>query len=329
MLSVTEREGALVRENDDIQSQSNILTIDIEDWQQSESDVLYGGGAGPFPMDAPSKRVIDQTLCLLDLLAEYDVRTTCFVLGSVAESHPALVRQIAAQGHEIAIHGYAHKLVYAMRPDAFRADVARALAAVEDCIGMRVLGYRAPYFSITRRTPWALKILAELGLTYDASIFPCTPALYRVPGWNGWGDVPRYPHTMMIDGQELIEFPATTWHALGLRLPLAGGTALRVAPVGLLQRAIIQANAGGHPAILYLHPHDMDPDTPPRKLAGDSLRVQWLRWQLRIGRSRTASRLRGLMTRNRFVPIQEWLAQSHATVSADDMPLAHESVRVP
>ncbi len=315
-------------DNDDIQSQPNILTIDVEDWQQSESDVLYGGGPGPFPMDVPSERVIAQTHRLLDLLDEYDVQATCFVLGSVAETHPALVRQIAARGHEIGIHGYAHKLVYTMHPDTFREDVARALASVQDAIGARVLGYRAPYFSITRQIPWAFQVLVELGLTYDASVFPCTPALYRVPGWEGWGEVPGHPYTMVVEGQELIELPATTWHALGMRLPLAGGTALRVAPVSLLQSAVNQANAGGHPAILYLHPHDMDPDTPPRKLAGDSLRVQWLRWQLRIGRSRTAGRLRGLLAENRFMSIRQWLARSVAPASRRDLPLAHESVRV-
>lgn len=288
----------------------SMLTIDIEDWQQSESDILYPNQPGVRATVPPGERVIANTRRLTDLLAEFGASATCFVLGTVAEVYPSLVRDLAAMGHEIAIHGYNHRPVFTMSPSEFRADVSRALATMQDCIGARVHGYRAPYFSITRQTPWALPILAELGLDYDASMYPCERVLYQFPGWEGWKDVPRYPHALQLGGRTLIELPATTLKLLGLRLPLAGGGFLRLAPVHLFRRAITQAHDQGHPAILYLHPHDLDEDSQVTRRAHPSLRERLLTWYLGLGRQRVIARLRSLLGTYACTTIYAWLAQA-------------------
>ena len=287
----------------------NILTLDIEDWRQSAPDVFYPERTVTRPLVPPSERVITNTRRVLGILTDLGVRATCFVLGSVAECYPALVREIDARGHEVAIHGYGHRPVFAMTPTQFQADVRRALAVVQDSTGKLVRGYRAPYFSITRRTQWALPLLAELGLDYDASIYPCHPAFYRFPGWDGWADAPRYPHALVLGDQRLVEVPTTTILVGGLRLPLAGGAFLRFLPLRYFRRTMHDANAQGHPAILYLHPHDLDSEELRIPIPGESLRVRLMRFGLNVGRSRNARRLRMLLEGHSFATIQEWLSQ--------------------
>ncbi len=288
-------------------TQPNILTLDIEDWRQSAPDVFYPERTATRAMVPPSERVVTNTRRLLGILADLGVRTTCFVLGSVAQSYPHLVREIDAQGHEVAVHGFAHRPVYAMTPDQFRDDVVRALDAVQDALGKRVLGFRAPYFSITRRSQWALPLLAELGLVYDASVYPCHPVFYRFPGWDGWSDAPRHPHVLRFDGSTMYEVPTTTIQVLGLRLPLAGGAFLRFLPLRFFRRTMQDANAQGYPAILYLHPHDLDSEELRVPLPDESLRVRVMRWGLNVGRSRNARRLAMLVEGRSFTTVREWL----------------------
>jgi len=286
---------------------SNILTLDIEDWRQSAPDVYYPSQASSRSLVAPSDRVIANTHRLLDILDRLDVRATCFVLGSVAEAFPALVREIDGRGHEVAVHGFGHRPVYVMSPEEFVADVQRALDVVQDTVGKPVAGYRAPYFSITRRAQWALPLLAELGLRYDASVYPCERIFYGFPGWDGWSDAPRWPHVVATEKGSIVEVPTTTILFLGLRLPLAGGAFLRFLPLRFFRRTIHEANAEGQPALLYMHPHDLDSEELRHAIPGESLRVRVMRWALNVGRSRNASRLSRLLEGERFTTVREWL----------------------
>ncbi len=288
-------------------SPANILTLDIEDWRQSAPDVYYPDRMATRPLVEPSERVVANTLRLLDILGHMEVHATCFVLGSVAERFPKLVREIDGRGHEVAIHGYGHRPVYAMSPEQFCADVRRARDIVQDTIGKPVAGYRAPYFSITRRARWALPLVAGLGLRYDSSIYPCHPIFYAVPGWDGWSDAPRWPNRLETEGGSLVEVPTTTIVALGLRLPLAGGAFLRFLPLRFFRRTMSDANAHGHPAVLYMHPHDLDSEELRHPIPGESLRIRVMRWGLNVGRSRNARRLAMLLDGQVFTTIRDWL----------------------
>ena len=295
---------------------ANILTIDVEDWGQSAPDVYYPALATTREMVPPTERVVTNTRRLLGVLAELGVRTTCFVLGSVAERFPGLVREIAAAGHEVASHGYGHRPVYAQTPEAFREDVRRSLDALQDALGHPVRGYRAPYFSITRQSQWALPILAELGFAFDASLFPCHPFYYRFPGWRGWPHAERYPHVLNVGGRLLHEVPTTTVSVLGQHLPFAGGAYLRFLPLGFFRQAVREANGHGYPAVLYLHPHDLDWEELRQPVPGENLRIRFLRWFLNAGRTRNAQRLRRLVEGYTFTTIGEWLATRPAPAEA-------------
>jgi peptidoglycan/xylan/chitin deacetylase (PgdA/CDA1 family) len=157
----------------------NILTLDIEDWQQSSPEVFSAAGIPEISL--PTLRTVDNTRRLLKILRECGARATCFILGSVADTYPALVREIHESGHEIASHGYHHLPIHVFKPEEFKEDVARSLDSLEQIIGEKIKGYRAPYFSIMRGTRWALPILADLGLQYDASLFPINRRYYRFP----------------------------------------------------------------------------------------------------------------------------------------------------
>jgi len=195
------------------------------------------------------------------MLDEFGVRATFFVLGWVAHRLPELVKEIHARGHEIACHGYGHELIYSIGPNAFREDIRRSKQLLEDLCGMRVKGYRAPSYSITGKSLWALDILVEEGFVYDSSIFPVLHDTYGIP------DAERFPHTIQTGAGPLVEFPLTTLpFQLGwkkMRLPIAGGGYLRLLPVSIIQRGIVSINQKEHqPAVLYFHPWEIDPDQP-------------------------------------------------------------------
>jgi polysaccharide deacetylase family protein (PEP-CTERM system associated) len=236
----------------------NALTIDVEDYFQVTAFERRIARAewGNYPL-----RVDRNTRRILDLLAEYGLKGTFFVLGWVAERLPGLVREIRAGGHEIACHGYGHELVYRIGPDRFRSDVRAAKALLEEISGERVDGYRAPSYSITARSPWALDILIEEGFNYDSSIFPIHHDTYGIP------DAPRFPHEIQRPAGAIREFPLSTL-AVGFggrewRLPIAGGGYLRLLPAGFIGRGIRRINEReGKPAVLYFHPWEIDPGQP-------------------------------------------------------------------
>jgi polysaccharide deacetylase family protein (PEP-CTERM system associated) len=235
----------------------NILTVDLEEWFHSNLRGWTFTEGGTYEV-----RVVGNTHRLLEVLEEHHAKATFFVLGSLADDHPELVRQIAAAGHEIATHGYAHRLVYEQTPDEFRDDVARAKARIEDIIGRRVKGYRAPSWSINEGTLWALELLEELGFAYDASVFPMRTYLYGMPS------APRFPYRPVLDGRTLglLEVPASTVRLVGCNLPFAGGFYFRALPFLLFSLGVRSVNQEGHPAIVYLHPREIDPGQPRLRL---------------------------------------------------------------
>jgi len=283
----------------------NVLTLDIEDWRQSSPEVF--DDAGTPRVSIPTLRTVHNTRRLLKILSECETRATCFVLGSVAEAYPTLVSEIHDSGHEIASHGYHHLPIHALKPEEFKADVARSLECLERITGDKIRGYRAPYFSITRSTAWALPILADLGLEYDASLFPLNSRYYRFPWWDGAQDAERFPNTMTFGAKSLLELPSTTARVLGQNLPLAGGAFLRLLPLSLFRWAIRRANRCGHPGIFYLHPHDLDTQDRHESISNATLKKRLLQTELHIGRSGNERKFRILLSEISFTSIREWM----------------------
>ena len=232
----------------------NAMTIDVEDYFQVSAfdDVVKRE-----EWDARPSRVVSNTKRLLQIFDEYSVKSTFFVLGWVADRFPGLVRDIAAAGHELASHGYGHRIVYSQTPDEFREDVRRAKGTIENVSGQVVGGYRAPSFSITKNSLWALDVLVEEGYRYDASIFPIRHDRYGIP------DAPRHRHVLTRPAGTLTEAPGSTVRVLGSNLPVAGGGYFRILPYWWTRWGIARLNqAEKQPAIFYLHPWEIDPGQP-------------------------------------------------------------------
>ncbi len=231
----------------------NALSVDVEDWFQVGA---FEGVIDRADWDALPRRVEANTDAVLALFDEAGVKATFFTLGWVAERHPALIRRIADAGHEIASHGLDHKRVFTMDADAFRTDIARARAALEDASGQKVTGYRAPSFSIDARTPWAHQVLAEEGYAYSSSVAPVAHDHY------GWRESPRFAWRP-VKGAELIELPVTTVDVAGRRMAAGGGGFFRLLPYAFSSWAVGRVNrAEARPAIFYFHPWEIDPDQP-------------------------------------------------------------------
>ena len=212
----------------------NALTIDVEDYFHVEAfaNVIVPNDWCRYPM-----RVESNTYRLLELLDRRAVRATFFMLGWVAERCPSLVRHILDGGHEIGSHGYGHQMIGRGDEKTFRRDVGRAKSILEDQTGTKIKGYRAPSYSITSKTLWALEVLVELGFEYDSSIFPVHHDYYGIP------DAPRFPHIKRLrDGGCIFEFPPSTLAAYGRQLPVAGGGYFRLFPYGLTAWAIRRIN---------------------------------------------------------------------------------------
>lgn len=213
--------------------------ISVEQWSTMES------------------RVVRNTQQLLELFDRHSVKCTFFVLGWVADKHPGLVKEIAQQGHEVACHGYSHQLIYKQTPDVFRQETIRSKQLLEDLSGQPVIGYRAASYSITPKSEWALDILVETGFEYDSSIFPVRHDNYGMP------DARREPHRITTPaGNQLVEFPPSVYKVLNYHVPVAGGGYFRLFPYAFTRFAFRRLNAGGLPAMFYLHPWEIDPGQP-------------------------------------------------------------------
>ena len=232
----------------------NALTVDVEDYYMVSA---FAGAVRFEDWHRYESRVEKNTRRILDLFGEYGVRATFFILGWVAERHKGLVLDIHAAGHEVACHGYSHRLIYNMTRKEFAEDVRRAKNILEDITGRPVAGYRAPSYSIVKQNLWALNVLLEEGFLYDSSIFPVRHDLYGIP------DACRFPHRISLDGAEIAEIPPSTFRFLGVNLPVAGGGYLRLYPACLTNHAIRTINHGEKkPVVIYFHPWEIDPGQP-------------------------------------------------------------------
>lgn len=228
----------------------NAFTIDLEDWFQGLTSTNPQIDQWP----RFESRVVPATRRLLAILAQYDVQATFFVLGYVADHHPALIEAIQNGGHEIAVHGYWHYYVSRLTPAEFSLELQRSLKAIMAVTGQMPAGHRAPYFSVNQTTPWVYDILQDHGFLYDSSIFPIRNGYYGYPG------MPRFPYN--IPGSTLIEFPLSTLRLGGVNWPIAGGFYVRMLPYPLIKWAVNRLNRQGQPAVLYMHPWEIDLDQP-------------------------------------------------------------------
>lgn len=263
----------------------NALTFDVEDYFQVESftNIVSREDWSQYPI-----RVVENTQRILNLLREYKTHATFFVLGWVADRYPELVQEIAADGHEIATHGYWHQLIYRQTPEEFATDLENSLEAIQKALGSySVVGYRAPVFSITNQSLWALDILQKHGIKYDSSIFPVA-----VHDRYGISNADRFANEI---GEGLWEFPPSTVQLGKRNLPVAGGGYFRLFPLPLTRWAIRQINAEGQPAVIYLHPWEFDPEQP--RISGASLLSRFRHY---LNLEQTESRLRKLLEEFQF-----------------------------
>jgi polysaccharide deacetylase family protein (PEP-CTERM system associated) len=274
----------------------NVLSVDVEEYYHA---TIFREGIGARAAGSFVSRVEESMDRVLALLADADVRATCFVLGEVAAAHPAIVRKIAGEGHEVACHGYGHELVSRQSPAQFRADIGRARRLLEDIAGTSVIGYRAPSFSIGAGQTWAYDILLEEGFRYDSSVYPIVHDRYGDPG------APRFPYDIWRNASgTLVEFPIGTARVLGVNLPIGGGGYFRLLPALVTRMGIRRVNThDGRPVMFYVHPWELDPGQPrfrmpwrhrARHYTGmrrHEAKLSMLVRQLAFGRARDALRL--------------------------------------
>jgi polysaccharide deacetylase family protein (PEP-CTERM system associated) len=233
----------------------HILSVDVEDYFMVEA---FAGSVSRDTWESWPSRVAMSTRLALDLFDKHNVKGTFFFVGWVAQKFPDLVREVHACGHELACHSYWHRPVYSLTPTEFRADTRRAKDVVEQTAGVRVLGYRAPSWSITKGCVWALDILAEEGFVYDSSVYPIYHDLYGIPDARRFG----YAH-QCSNGAQLREIPPTTVRLFGLNLAAAGGGYLRIFPMVYTQWVFRHIESRhGQPVVVYFHPWELDPEQP-------------------------------------------------------------------
>lgn len=234
---------------------THAMTVDVEDYYHVAA---FAKVIKPSEWNNWPSRVEENTERLLQLFDDHQIKITFFILGWVAEKYPQLVKEIRQQGHEIASHGFSHQLIYTQTPDIFREETAKSKRILEDLAQTPITGYRAASYSITRKSLWALDILAELGFTWDSSIFPTRHDNYGIPG------SPEEPYRIITPrGAALTEFPLTTAKVMGQAIPAAGGGYFRQYPYALSRWLFERASENQtKPQIFYLHPWEIDPDQP-------------------------------------------------------------------
>jgi polysaccharide deacetylase family protein (PEP-CTERM system associated) len=298
----------------------NAMTIDVEDYFHVS---VFDGVVPRHQWNSLESRVTANTDRVLEMLDEARVRATFFTLGWVAERFPRLVRRVAELGHEIASHGYAHRLIYDQTRTGFRDDVRRAKDLLESTSGSRVDGFRAPSYSVTARSLWALDVLIEEGYRYDASIFPIRHDRYGIPLSA------RHAYVLEREGGSLVEAPASTVRWGAMNLPIAGGGYFRLLPYAWTRWGIDRLNGRERkPAIFYLHPWEIDPDQPRLK-TGALSRLRHYR-----NLDKTASRFRTLLRDFQFAPlgtVLNGLALSDAAATSHRRPVEGrpDTARVP
>jgi polysaccharide deacetylase family protein (PEP-CTERM system associated) len=267
----------------------NALSFDLEDYFQVSA---FAAGGGSERWAGRQSRLHSATAKLLGILAAHDCKATFFILGWVAEHYPEIVREIAREGHEIACHSHEHRRIFQMSRAEFRGDTIRAKSFLEDVSGSKIIGYRAPSFSITEDSFWAVEILAELGFGYDSSIFPIRHPNYGMPR------APRVPFRICTASGPIVEFPMPTVAVGQHRAPFGGGAYLRLLPYGYTRWAIRYVNQEEHqPVCLYLHPWELDVDQP--RMSGSMTS----RLRHYVGLRSAERKLRQLLRDFRFLPL--------------------------
>ena len=267
---------------------TNYLTIDVEDYFQVAAfeDIIP-----PDSWEQYECRVSSNTGSILELFASCNVKATFFIVGWIAERYPDLVLEINRQGHEIGCHSYHHQKIYTLTPEQFREDTRRAKEILEQIIDKPVYGYRAPSYSITKKSLWALDILAELGFRYDSSIFPVYHDNYGIP------DAPRFVYR--LEKQNMKEYPISTVQFPGVNLPIAGGGYFRLFPYWFTRMALRRINRKEkQPFIFYLHPWEVDPGQP--RIDGTGAKSRFRHY---LNLDKTRNRLERLLQDFRFGPI--------------------------
>lgn len=234
----------------------NALTVDVEDWYHVCG--LKAGPDGSGATDGLERRVGIGVGRILDLFREKGVQATFFVLGSIARQAPELVRDLCREGHEVASHGDSHRRLDELTPATFAEDLGKSLEELSSLTGRRVLGFRAPQWSLRRSTWWAFEVLARAGIAYDASTVPLT----------GMGDrsLPPWPHRVETPAGPVLELPLTTMRCFWEHLPVSGGLPLRVTPYWFVVEVLRAASRRGHPHVVYVHPWEFDPEQPKSAL---------------------------------------------------------------
>ena len=271
----------------------NAFSVDVEDYFQVGA---FAHTISPKDWDTWTPHVADNTKRMLEILsaAPKPVKATFFVLGWVAERFPNLVSEITQQGHEIASHGYGHQLVYTLTEEEFREDVRKTRKMLQDQSGQSVIGYRAPSFSIVKRTPWAHRVLVEEGYTYDSSVFPIYHDLHGNP------DAPREIHTIETETGKIIEFPPAVITRFGKNIPTGGGGYFRFFPYFITVRWLKEINRLGKPFVFYVHPWEIDPDQP--RIQGAPFKSRFRHY---LNLKHTADRLKKLFLDFEFTTIRD------------------------
>ena len=278
----------------------NMLSVDVEDYFQVEN---FAGSVSFSRWETFESRVEENTQWILELLAEHRVHATFFILGWVAERLPGIVRKVHEEGHEIACHSYRHRLIYKMSALEFREDTRRAVGLLQDIIGEKVIGYRAPSFSITRKSIWALDILQEEGFIYDSSIFPIPHDRYGIRGSS------RVPHEIpLCENRSLWEVPISTMRWGKILFPMGGGY-FRLFPYDFSKWAFGRINMiEKYPFVFYFHPWEIDPGQPR---VGGIPYHSWLRHSLNINKMK--ERVQRLVTDFSFQPIRDFVRAERRT----------------
>jgi polysaccharide deacetylase family protein (PEP-CTERM system associated) len=278
----------------------NLLTVEVEEYFHDEG---FADAADGRDWERRESRVRRQTERLLALLDDGRARATFFVLGWTAERDPALVRDIAARGHEVASHGMSHQMVDVSNERSFRLDVRRSKNLLEEILGAEVMGYRAPGFSINQRTPWAHRVLAEEGFLYSSSVCPA-----RLGGDAEFAAPTKPWKTDCGDGLRVMEFPPLTRRLSGQNVPVAGGSYLRLLPVPIVSNAIDAMNANAAPAVISLRPWEIDPSQAG--MPGTTIS----RWRHCAGVKEFGRKLEVLLAHHEFGTIGEFagLTPQHA-----------------
>ena len=275
---------------------TNAFSVDVEDWFQVSD---FEEKVRLEDWDSYQPRVVENTRRLLRILAEFRVKGTFFVLTWNAERYPHLVEEIAAEGHEVATHGFSHRLVYDQGRDLYRQDLERSVTVLDRILGRPPRGYRAPSFSVTSRSMWALDVMLETGLEWDSSIFPVRDSLYGVPG------ALRFPFVIHAQGtKRLVEFPMTTARVGARNLPLGGGAYLRLLPYAYMRWGMRRVNRESEAAIVYLHPWEIDPLQPKLKTRGKrGISTHY------VNLHAMEDKLRRLLSDFRFAPVSQVLVE--------------------